>query len=260
MTLNKFQFEFCERVLKGKLSSSPPNLKKYTPREQAARLSIYRNNIFSSLIEVLANTYPATKNIIGATLFKHTAKQFIESHPPQNAIMLTYGAGFDNHIANYPPTQQLPYLSHLAELEFAHHQAYYAKDVESLAPDFFAGLDIDALSNSVITPHPSTALIDAPYAIYSLWQHALEHNTPPEQLDQQVAESVLIVRPQYSINSYLLSLPQHRFLQQLMQNKTIGQALNEAITLAESKQVEFNPAEAVQLLIASGLATNLDQI
>lgn len=260
MTLNKFQFEFCQRALQGNLSSTPPHLKKYAPREQAARLSIYRNNIFSSLVEVLANTYPATKIIIGATLFRHTAKLFIERHPPQNAVMLTYGAGFDSHIASYPPTQQLLYLSNLAELELAHHQAYYAADAEPLAPDYFAELDIDTLSNSIITPHPSAALITAPYGVYTLWQHALEHNCLPDEFEYNVTESVLIVRPHYNISSYLLSEPQHHFLQLLLQKKTIGHALSEAITLAESKQVEFNPAEAVQLLIASGLATNLDQI
>lgn len=258
---HNYQFEFCARALKGNTPNKIPYIKKYTPREQTARLNIYRNNIYCSLIDVLANTYPAIKTIIGATLFRHAAKAFIDAHPPQSAVMLNYGSEFSEFIASYSPTQKLVFLPHLAKLELAHHQAYYAQDATPLPATTFAEIDIETLSNSRITPHPSAALICSPFAIYSIWKNALENGLTGSNIDNNtdsnLSENVLIIRPNYSIDSYPLSAALSCFFTQLLQQQTIGDALGEAITIAEQKQLPFEPAEAIQLLIGCGLCLGI---
>lgn len=257
MNQREFQQSFSDYLLRRTDKHEIPNLKKYQGREQEARLSVYRNNVFSSLIDVLANTYPAIRSAIGATLFRYAAVSFISQHPPKSAVMLDYGETFSDFIRSYPHTQQLLYLGDLAHYEYQLHRAYYAADMPTLDSTCFAGLDLSTLSTSTVVFHPSTALLSSKFSIYSIKQHIDTHKSAPPDSETQTPEFILVTRPEYSIDSYAIHAAQFYFLEQLTNGHTIASALEHSIEYAENQNVEFQPAETIQFLIESRICQQL---
>lgn len=257
MNSKEYQDAFCQYLLQRMVKHNIPNLKKYADREQEARLSIYRNNVFSSLIEVLASTFPAVKSVIGNTLFRHAGAAFISEHPPTSAAMLDYGKDFPEFIRAYPHTQQLDYLGDLARLELAHHQAYYAEDTPPLTAEQFSHIDIETLSNSAVECHPSCALVESSSAIYSVWEYATQHDCALAASQTQIPEHVLITRPEYSVNCYLLTPIQSCFISLILHRHTIGEALEQTMHWGEQTGNEFLAPETIQLLIESQISTKL---
>lgn len=86
------------------------------------RLDIFRNNIFTSLTDVLIGHFPVVCRVVDARFFQYAADAFIRAHPPRAAVLSTYGAEFAAFLAEFPPCQGLPYLPDLARLEWMLHR------------------------------------------------------------------------------------------------------------------------------------------
>jgi Putative DNA-binding domain len=96
------------------------------------RLDIYRNNIFTSLIDVLLGHFPAVCRVVDARFFQYAADAFIRAHPPREAVLSTYGAEFADFLAGFPPCRDLPYLPDLARLEWLLHRSARSPEVGRL--------------------------------------------------------------------------------------------------------------------------------
>ena len=98
----------------------------------------------------------------------------------------------------------MPYLASVAALELARHHAYHAEDKQALSIDEFAQLPPEQLAQAMLVPHPSLYLVNAEYAVFTIWQmHQPNHNiegetkeeSNEENIDINEPEHILIVRP-----------------------------------------------------------------
>jgi hypothetical protein len=87
------------------------------------RLDIYRNNIFTSLSDLLIGHFPVVCRVVDTRFFQYAADAFIRAHPPRQAVLSAYGAEFAAFLAEFPPCQSLPYLPDLARLEWLLHRS-----------------------------------------------------------------------------------------------------------------------------------------
>jgi len=87
-----------------------------------ARLQIYRNNTHILLSDALAANFPTVLSLVGSDFFKGLTTAFIRSHPPKSPCLYAYGNTFATYIASFSPAQELPYLSHVARLDYAINQ------------------------------------------------------------------------------------------------------------------------------------------
>lgn len=254
MTLSKLQNDFFISVFKtGDTSDTLKNaLKQYPEKELQARLAIYKNNTFQSLISTLAETFPNTEKTVGKDFFSLLGKEFIQSFPPKQPSLIYFGKELPLFIHKHKITEELPYLADLAELEFQRHSAYYAKDEPTLTLNDYTEVKPDDLASKKVMPQASAALLQSKYAVYDIWNL----NQNPEntkEINFKTTQFTLTVRVETNIYSYSLEEPTWLFLNYLYEQDSIGVSIEKVTDTFP----QFNATEAIQVLIQSGFGSQL---
>jgi hypothetical protein len=83
----------------------------------AEGLRVHRNTVLGALSHALRLTYPSVDHLVGEAFFDRMAVDFARAQPPSVPQLGAWGAGFAEFIAGFPGTEQLPYLSELAQLD-----------------------------------------------------------------------------------------------------------------------------------------------
>ena len=94
------------------------------------RLDIYRNTFLFGLTKALQLGFPVVRKLVGDDFFDGTAEIFITDHLPRAAWLDQYGGEFPEFLRSFPPAASIPYLSDVAELEWAVNCALHAPDTE----------------------------------------------------------------------------------------------------------------------------------
>ena len=226
----------------------PVGLSTWNGSDPAARFGVYRNNVAVSLIGALADTFPVTRELVGAPFFDTMARCFIDAEPPRSPVLMEYGDAFPEFVSAFPPATGLPYLRDLARLELARVRAYHAADADALGTDALGAYlaDPPRLAAARLTLHPSLAVIASDYAIVSLWAAHQGHQRI-EEVNPGRAESALVLRQ--GDDALVLSIP--RGTAAFVAALSSGAALGEAATVA-AQDPDFNLAQALALLIRHG--------
>src|SRR5258707_7002615 len=82
-----------------------------------ARYNVYRNNVTVSLIDALADIYPAVQRITGAEFFRAMARFHVRATPPTSPLLFEYGRDFPAFIEGYEYAQAMPWLADTARIE-----------------------------------------------------------------------------------------------------------------------------------------------
>jgi len=235
-------------------SSTPlsADVSDYSPREFAARLSIYQNNTFHSLTEALKDLYPTIVLTIGEELFSAIARSYLDQHPPTSPAMVDFAPDFPVFLGNTEVSASMAYLEDLATLDLIRHRSYHALDQIPVDGEAFAQLDVDTLISSRLTPNESAFLLQSNYAIFDIWQLAYDENSEPINAANQ--QFILCIRSaQLQVELYQLDSSLYQFLYQLSNNATI----QEALEYAGENDNDFNPTNAIAFLIHSGFVAQI---
>lgn len=248
------QAAFADALLDAK-QPCPDGLVAWNGSDPAKRFAVYRNNVISSLIDALADTFPVTFELVGNEFFRAMARVFITEIPPRSPVLAEYGHEFPAFIENFPPARKVPYLADVARLERLYLDAYHAADAPPLGePAFHAALErTDALPSAKLRLHPSAGVLRSPYAVFSLWaahQGALDIST----VDPGQAEEVLVVRPHWEVLVVPLPPGAGRFIELLAG----GEPLGACAEMAMRAQAGFDLAAALTDLIRSGAVAALE--
>ncbi|WP_367847934.1 DUF2063 domain-containing protein [Rhodoferax sp. WC2427] len=164
------QTTFAAAVLDPALPA-PTGLRVWNGSDPAARFAIYRNNLAVSLVDALADTFPAVQELVGGDFFRAMARLYVQAHPPHTRAMAWYGAGFAAFVDNFGPAASVPYLADVARLEMGRVRAYHAADVDAVAPQALqaALADPQQLAQLRLDLHPSLQVIASRFAVFSLW-------------------------------------------------------------------------------------------
>src|SRR5882757_10295642 len=101
-------------------------------------LAVYRNNVMSGLIKVIAARFPAVRRLLGEDCFLESVRRFIAAEPPRSPLLLDYGDGFPQFLRREETC--IGYIADVADLEVARGMAYHAADALSLPPQAFAAI------------------------------------------------------------------------------------------------------------------------
>lgn len=173
----------------------PLALHTWNGSDAGRRLAVYRNNVVSSLVEALAQTFPVTEQLVGAAFFRVLAALFVRQHPPTSRILACYGQRLPAFIACFEPAAGLPYLPDMARLEFARVQAYHAGDADAIGQEALAQVlaQPEAIPAMHLELHPSVQVLASRHGVVSLWQaHQQEGDMQPIDITQ--GESALVLR------------------------------------------------------------------
>ena len=216
------------------------------------RYNVYRNNVTVSLIQALADIYPAVQRITGAEFFRAMARFHVRATPPTSPLLFEYGRGFPAFIAAYPYAQALPWLADVARTERAWLDAYHAADRPALDAHALAAVDPACLATLHFEPHPAARLVRSRYCAVALsTQHRAEGAAAP--LPAQAAEDALITRPEGEVIVSRLPAGGAAFLHALLAGAPLGAAANAALDEVASFDLGANLAG----MLSAGVFTAL---
>jgi len=135
-----------------------------------ARLQVYRNNVFVSLSQALADVYPVLVRLVGRDYFDQAARRFVREHPSRSGNLHEFGRELAGFLGRLPEAASLPYLPDVAALEWAWHEAFHAAEAPALDAARLAALPESALGGLRLRLHPAARLVASRYPVLAIWE------------------------------------------------------------------------------------------
>ncbi|MEO0545114.1 MAG: DNA-binding domain-containing protein [Pseudomonadota bacterium] len=235
-------------------SSTPADVVGPNGKAADKRYNVYRNNVTVSLINALADIYPATLKIVGDEFFRALAREYVREHPPKSPLLFLYGADFSSFVASFEHTQHLPYLPDVARLERAWLTAYHAADVEPLNPALLASIAPERTGQLIFNAKPGTAIINSSFPVFTIY--AMNRDMMPlGKIDLAAEETALITRPDADVVVTPLDRGEALFLSELLEN---GRTLEQAASFALEVKADFNINDTLAKLFGTGAAMSAE--
>ncbi|HUG25500.1 DNA-binding domain-containing protein [Piscinibacter sp.] len=250
---NCTQSAFCAALLDPGLPC-PPGLVAWNGSDPTPRLAVYRNNVVSSLIDALAQTFPVVQQLVGVPFFRAMAAMFVRQAPPRSRVLARYGEAFPTFIEQFEPARPVPYLADVARLEMARVQAYHAADAEPVAAAVLSAALAggDRIGELRIVCHPSVAMVGSAFAVASLWSaHQGEGNLG--DVDPDDAEAAMVLRDGLDVLVLRVSPGAAEFVAAVLQ----GRSLDDATGAAMNAESAFDLPATLGLLMGHGAITSI---
>lgn len=232
-------------------AGAPAELRDAASVRAASAFAVYRNNVASSLINVLAARFPVIVRLIGEEAFRGLALRFITLRPPRSPVLLRYGGDFPKFLQALSETAMAGYLADIARIEVARGDAYHAIDVEPVRPERFAQVAPRQLPRLKVLLHPSLTLLRSRFPVVSAW----EVNQPGSDgaIRCWTGEDAMVFRPRYEVFVTRLAAGGFAFLSSLEAGAPLATAIEAAVGDNES----FDLATGLAQLAGSGLVVGL---
>jgi Putative DNA-binding domain len=210
-------------------------------------LAVYRNNVMSGLIKVVAARFPVVRRLVGEESFLESIRRFIAAEPPRSPLLLDYGDGFPQFLRRLGADAC---IADIADLEVARGKAYHAADAASLPPRAFAAIPPERLVGLRLSLHPSVSLLQSRFPVVSLWHANQEAGN--EALPQWRPEAALIARPALEVEVWNLPPGGFEFLTALRRGATMAEAAEAAMDAAPDFDLAVNLSVLIQANIVTG--------
>ena len=199
----------------------PAAIQRHDGKPAPRRFGVYRNNVYSSLVNTLADGFPVVEKLVGPEFFKAMASQYARENLPRSPVMVFYGEGFGDFIDGFAPAASVPYLGDIARLEYAGRLALHAADTPLLPHEALASIPAELLLSHRLTLHPAVAVVASDYPIHAIWARtttAPNHPIPAER------ENVLVSRPEMAVGFTVLPPGGVRFMALISAGRTLHAA------------------------------------
>jgi Uncharacterized protein conserved in bacteria (DUF2063). len=244
---NNYARHFAAALLDPELSV-PADVTTSSGRGRTSRYNVYRNNVTVSLINALTSIFPVTQRLTGDDFFRALARNYVRSSPPSSRLLWEYGENFPEYIEKYEYAAQVPWLSDVARIERAWLNAWHAADSPVLTQFDLGSLPEDSLMDIRFSPHPSSCLLRSSWPALSIY--ALNRSTTQTgRFSSDVAEDVLITRPDDEVIVTLLPEGGGAFFSELLSGRTLG----EAVLAAFSESAAFDLSAGLAGMIKTGV-------
>jgi hypothetical protein len=241
--------QFASGIVHG-LAPSAQIDKTYANYAADIALDIYRNNYRGNLHDALAGAYPVVKQLVGDDFFRYLSRAYIGQYPSRSANLHHYGAELAGFIATFAPARELVYLPHVAALEWACHQAYFAEDGEVLDLNELAQVPPTAYADLILHLHPSCRLLHSGYPIAAIW-HAHQPGASTDfNIDLGSGPCHALVSRANDVVSVTELTPANAAWLQRIQT---GTALGEATAATTEGYPEFDLLPVLQTLVVQNV-------
>lgn len=211
------------------------------------RFDVYRNNVTSSLVDALADIFPATQRILGAPFFRGMARLHIRETPPASPLLFDYGRDFAGFVERFEHTRDMPWLADVARIERAWLDAYHAADAKALGPSGLAVVAAGNLADVCFTAHPATRVIRSRFSAVTIFA-ANRSDGEVIGIDASGPEDALVTRPALEVAVRRLPSGGAAFLSTLLE----GGRLGEAASAAFEENADFDLAANIAGMIEAG--------
>lgn len=220
-------------------------------------LQIYRNNIFNKLTDALGACYPVVQKLVGEGFFGFLADAYIRRWPPRSGDVHDVGSALPEFLAAFEPARSLPYLPHVARLEWAWHESYHAADAAPLIPETLGAVSPEVYANIVFQLHPSARLLESAFPCLRIWQvNQPDFDGEPAVNLDAGAEQLLVIRHGLEVMIVVLGAGEYAMLRAFADRKTLGEAVDAALAVEPA----FDLGAALRRHVAAGTLTGFEQL
>ena len=264
MNLEKLQSNFFSYLASTEKKSEDWH-QVFNCEEKIERLSVYQNNYFASLNEVLTDIFPSIVKLVGEDFFKALAQKYWQAQPPSSSVLLTTAESFPSFLQEEPTLQTLPYIADIARLDYFYNQTYYAHEQEAVTAETLSEIPPTELAEHQLELQRSLIIFESKFAIFDVWQwHSSNdensaNNTSgseQEHISYDEQQTVLLFQHQNTVEIFNIDPAFQKFLVTLQS----GASLNEALHSAVEVDCEFNATEAVSFLVSYQLIVSVKHI
>lgn len=238
--------------LKSQRGDLPDIFKHASGLSVSKRFDVYRNNVRSSLIDALRQTFPIIERLVGLDYFKAIAKIFVDDNLPLRGTLIGYGTGFPEFLERREELDSFPYLGDVARLELAWLGAYHAADVRPLSGADFSCVTPENAGELTLELHPSVHLLSPKLPIYEIWQKNSREDISSINLDHG-EEHLLIFRPRIDVIVVPISADAMAFLSACGAQKTMEKAFAASL----QRNPSFDLTQSLSGFILQGLFSAL---
>ena len=220
------------------------------------RFDVYRNNVWASWVQALADSYPVLHLAMGDALFREMAVMCLRDQPPADSVLAHYGEGvadFLQRLSKGSPANaalSVAWWPDLARLEYARVQSFHAAELPALSMQTVQDLlaQPQGLDEVVFIFQPCVQLLHSDWPISRLWQMCQEEHEARPVSSQPAAESVLVCRHEWDVMMVPMTTASGYFIDQLRQ----GSALGVAAQVSLSQDASFDLPASLALLLRHG--------
>ncbi|MDP1693023.1 MAG: DNA-binding domain-containing protein [Burkholderiaceae bacterium] len=232
----------------------PTGLVAWNRSDPSARLAVYRNNVVSSLIDALAETFPVVQALVGVEFFRAMAAVFVRRQPPRSPVLASYGEGFPAFIEAFAPAASLPYLADVARLEAARVRAYHAADAEPVASAVVATAlaSGERIGELRLALHPSASVLDSPHPVVTIWA-AHQGDGEIGAIEAHEPEAALVLRAELDVLVLRLPAGGAAFVAAIRRGVALGGAASSASLASDA----FDLSSTLTLLLGHGALTSI---
>ena len=227
----------------------PPAAVVWNGSDPAARFAVHRNNVVSSLIDALADTFPVAQRLVGIEFFRAMTSIFVRQSPPRSSVLALYGQALPDFIDRFEPARSVPYLADVARLEYARVVSSHAADADALSNQeamrvLGSGERADAL---ILGCHPSLIAFESSRAAVSIWAaHQGDENL--EAIDVERPEACWVIRDALDVLVLPVSTAAATFVRSIRGGTPLGRAASDA----HQADTSFDLTATLTLLVRHG--------
>ncbi len=218
----------------------------------AQQVAVYRDRVRHNLVARLQSQFPTVHQIVGDEFMRQAALACFAKFPPRAVSPLRTAQIFPDFLATFDAAAAFPYLADVAMVDLGVLQAFHSADAVSINPDLFSQQSAETLIHKRVRLHPACYWLDSGYAIYDIWQ-LYNAKSPPATIDHRLAQQVVIVRPQLTVEIYAIDTGFVKALDALDANAT----LEEAFLQGTLDNPRFDLGAAIRFLVHNGLLVEL---
>jgi len=197
-----------------------------------AGLAVYRGNVVGASSKALAGTYPIVAKIVGGEFFDGLAREYLRRHPSTSGDLNEFGESFNDFVAAFPHTQDLPYLADVARMEWLAHRAHFAADAAALELARLGAVPAEAYGRLRLALAPACALMESRWPLARIWEVHQDDFEGEFSVDlDSGAQRILIYRRQFRVLVGALSPGGYRFLQAAAGAASLAGALDSALAV-----------------------------
>ncbi len=214
------------------------------------RVEIYRHNVRSNLRGALQAVYPVVLNLVGEAFFNEAADQYARAHPSHCGDLNQFGEQFAHFLAHYAHAAELVYLTDVARLEWAWHQAFHAADAQALNPARLGSLAPEEYGALRFKLAPAARVLFIEYPALRIWEVNQTEYAGDMSVDlHSGGEHLLVARNGYTPSITSITLGEYVLLDGLQHGMTLEQiSQSEGIT-----QEEDFLSRALQTFVLGGV-------
>ncbi len=253
MQLRELQSQLSAEILCGE-NTSIQSLVEQRGFKATQRINVYRNNIFATLTETLSNIFPVCCAMVGEEFFKSMARIYIRSHTPESGNLHDFGEHLPSFVESMPELTSYPYLSSLAEIDWACHQAFHSASATALDISSLGDFSPDNYEDLQFEFHPAIHTIKSKFPIFDIWEFATSNgrtDTIPNINSE--GQQVLIHRQKSGVKVVNIENDLFQMIHYLREHETLGATITSILDL----NPEYNLKEGLNRLFSFGAVSTI---